>query len=145
MDNRPDHETDVWSEWLMHRRHGDDPSYERVVQSVVERLADHVLDDAKLSPGMTLADIGAGEGLLAFRAIERVGSTLQTVLTDISGPMLRHAESVAVQRGVRNQCTFIECSPEKINGLADSSIDARPTPALLAHVSTKIPALPASY
>src|SRR5258708_29541567 len=137
MDNRPDHETDVWSEWLLHRRHADDPAYGRVVESVVERVADHVLDDAKLSPGMTLADIGAGEGLLAFRAIERVGSTLQTVLTDISGPMLRHAESVAVQRGVRNQCTFIECSGERLNRIADSSMDVGATRAVLAYVPDK--------
>jgi ubiquinone/menaquinone biosynthesis C-methylase UbiE len=65
----------------------------------VGRLADRILDDAKLSPGMILADVGAGEGLLAFRAIERVGPMLQVVLTDISGPMLRHAEALAVQRG----------------------------------------------
>jgi arsenite methyltransferase len=80
--------TDVWSDWLLHRRHADDPAYERVVRGVVEGLADRVLDDANLSPGMILADIGAGEGLLAFRAIERVGPTLQVVLTDISGAML---------------------------------------------------------
>src|SRR5258708_12305196 len=106
MDNRPDHETDVWSEWLLHRRHADDPSYERVVQSVVERLADHVLDDAKLSPGMTLAAIGAGEGLLAFRAIERVGSTLQTVLTDLSPPLLLPPPPFPLQHPLRAQSPF---------------------------------------
>jgi arsenite methyltransferase len=141
MDNRPEPRTDVWSEWLLHRRHADDPSYERVVHGVVERLADRVLDDAKLSPGMTLADIGAGEGLLAFRAIERVGATLQAVLTDISGPMLRHAETVAVRRGVRKQCTFLECSAEKLNGIADWSVDVVATRAVLAYVADKSAAL----
>jgi arsenite methyltransferase len=145
MDNRPDPQTDVWSEWLLHRRHADDPAYERVVHGVVERLADRVLDDAKLSSGMTLADIGAGEGLLAFRAIERVGATLQAVLTDISGPMLRHAETVAVRRGVRNQCTFLECSAEKLHGIADSSVDAVATRAVLAYVADKSAALREFY
>ncbi len=141
MDNRPDRRTDVWSEWLLHRRHADDPSYERVVQDVVASLADRVLDDAKLSPGMTLADIGAGEGLLAFRAIERVGPALQVVLTDISGPMLRHAEALAAQRGVRSQCTFLECSAEKLDGLADSTVNVVATRAVLAYVSDKSAAL----
>ena len=34
-----------------------------------------------LPPGMTLADIGAGEGTVAFRAIERVGPSLRVLLT----------------------------------------------------------------
>ena len=60
-----------WSDWLLHVREADDPAYERVVRSVVETYADRVLDHARLSPGMTLVDIGTGDGVLAFRAIER--------------------------------------------------------------------------
>jgi ubiquinone/menaquinone biosynthesis C-methylase UbiE len=137
--------TDVWSDWLLHRRHADDPAYERVVHGVVGRLADRVLDDAKLSPGMTLADIGAGEGLLAFRAIERVGPTLRTILTDISGPMLRHAEALAVQLGVRSQCRFLECSAENLDDIADSTVDVVATRAVLAYVSDKSAALREFY
>jgi arsenite methyltransferase len=137
--------TDVWSEWLLHRRHADDPAYERVVQGVVQRLADRVLDDAKLSPGMILADIGAGEGLLAFRAIERVGPALQVVLTDISAPMLRHTEALAVKRGVRSQCTFLECSAEKLGDIADSTVDVVATRAVLAYVADKSTALREFY
>jgi len=137
--------TDAWSEWLLHRRHADDPTYERVVQGVVQRLADRVLDEAKLSPGMLLADIGAGEGLLAFRAIERVGPTLQVVLTDISGPMLRHAEALAAQRGVRSQCRFLECSAEKLDDIADATVDVVATRAVLAYVADKSAALREFY
>ena len=137
--------TDAWSEWLLHRRHADDPTYERVVQGVVQRLADRVLDEAKLSPGMLLADIGAGEGLLAFRAIERVGPTLQVVLTDISGPMLRHAEALAAQRGVTSQCRFLECSAEKLDDIADSTVDVVATRAVLAYVADKSAALREFY
>jgi arsenite methyltransferase len=137
--------TDAWSEWLLHRRHADDPAYERVVQGVVQRLADRVLDEAKLSPAMLLADIGAGEGLLAFRAIERVGPTLQVVLTDISGPMLRHAEALAVQRGVRSQCRFLECSAEKLDDIAGSTVDVVATRAVLAYVADKSAALREFY
>jgi ubiquinone/menaquinone biosynthesis C-methylase UbiE len=137
--------TDVWSEWLLHRRHADDPTYERVVHDVVGRLADRVLDDAKLSPGMVLADVGAGEGLLAFRAIERVGPTLQVILTDISGPMLRHTETLAIQRGVRSQCRFLECSAENLTDIADSTVDVVATRAVLAYVADKNTALREFY
>jgi ubiquinone/menaquinone biosynthesis C-methylase UbiE len=86
---------------------------------------------------MTLADIGAGEGVVAFRAIERVGASLQVVLTDISAPMLRHAETLAVQRGVRDQCTFLECSADKLGGIGLASLDVVATRASLAYVSDK--------
>ena len=77
---------DEWSEWLLHRRHGDNREYEAIVRRVVDGYADRVLDDARLFHGMTLVDIGTGDGLLAFRAIERIGTSIRVVLTDISDP-----------------------------------------------------------
>lgn len=137
LDGRQEAQTDEWSDWLLHRRHADDPAYEGVVRGVVKRFADRVLDDAGLAPGMTLADVGAGEGLLGFRAIERIGSTIHVVLTDISSPMLRHAKTLAVQRGLGSQCTFLKCSAEKLTGIADSTMDAVVTRAALAYVYDK--------
>jgi arsenite methyltransferase len=132
---------DVWSDWLLHRRHADDPAYAGVVGEVMERVADRVLDAAHLSTGMTLVDVGAGEGLLAFRAIARFGAPLRVVLTDISAPMLRHAEAVAERLGVRSQCTFHECSAENLGALGDASADVVATRAVLAYVPDKNAAL----
>jgi ubiquinone/menaquinone biosynthesis C-methylase UbiE len=128
---------DEWSEWLLHRRHGDNCEYEAIVRRVVEGYADRVLDDAHLFPGMTLVDIGAGDGLLAFRAIERIGAPIQVVLTDISEPLLHHAETLAVERNVKAQCRFLRCSAEKLTGIADSSVDAIVARASIAYVSDK--------
>jgi arsenite methyltransferase len=136
-----DSESDVWSEWLLHRRHGDDPTYGRVVQALVESYADKVLDGARLAAGMTLVDVGAGEGLVAFRAIERVGPSLRVILTDVSGPMLRYAETVALQRSLRPQCIFLECAAANLSGIADASVDAVTIRAVLAYVADKKAAL----
>jgi arsenite methyltransferase len=133
--------TDVWSDWLLHHRHADDPKYAEVVQDVVQRYADKVLDGAQLDAGMTLVDIGAGEGLVAFRAIGRIGTSLRVILTDVSAPMLRYAESVAVKLDVRPQCTFLECSAENLVGIADASVDVVTTRAVLAYVADKKAAL----
>jgi ubiquinone/menaquinone biosynthesis C-methylase UbiE len=122
---------------LLHQRHADDAAYGRVVQSVVAGYADRVLDGAQLAAGMTLIDVGAGEGLVAFRAIDRVGPSLRVILTDVSAPMLHHAESVAVQRNVRAQCAFLECTAEKLSGIADASVDVVTTRAALAYVADK--------
>jgi arsenite methyltransferase len=136
-----DRESDVWTEWLLHRRHADDPEYGRVVEAAVEGYADRVLDGGKLGAGMTLVDVGAGEGLLAFRAIDRVGPSLRVILTDVSAPMLRFAESVALKRNVRAQCSFLECSAENLNRIADASVDVVSTRAVLAYVADKSAAL----
>ena len=128
---------DVWSEWLLHRRHADDSGYGAVVQTTVEGYAKRVLDGAQLAPCSTLVDIGSGEGLIPFRAIERIGPTLRVILTDVSVPMLRYAQTVAVERGVQDQCTFLECSAERLEGIADSSVDVVTTRAALAYVADK--------
>jgi ubiquinone/menaquinone biosynthesis C-methylase UbiE len=136
-----DLESDIWSEWLLHSRHADDPAYARVVQGVVERYADRVLDGAQLAAGMTMVDVGAGEGLMAFRAIDRIGPSLHATLTDVSIPMLRYAESAAVQRNVRAQCSFLHGTADDLKGIADASVDVVVTRAVLAYVADKKAAL----
>ena len=77
MTNTPDVSSDVWSDWLLRRRHGDDRAYADIVSAEVSHFVDRVLEAARLAPGMTLADIGTGEGVIALRAIERIGPTLR--------------------------------------------------------------------
>ena len=139
--NRSDSQSDVWSRWLLQVRSGGDPAFDRQVRAELEPYAERVLDAARLEPGMTLADIGSGEGLIAFRAIDRIGPSLEVVLTDISAPLLRHAEALATERGVRQQCTFVECAADKLTGIADASVDVVTTRAALAYVADKAAAL----
>lgn len=132
---------DLWSRWLLHGRHADDPQLREAVRSIVDRYIDRVLDGARLAPGETLADIGSGEGLLAFRAIERAGPTLRVWLTDISKPLLRHAEQHAIRRGVRGQCGFLRSPADRLEGLADASVDVVTTRSVLAYIDDKTAAL----
>jgi ubiquinone/menaquinone biosynthesis C-methylase UbiE len=99
------------------------------------------LEGAQLAEGMTLLEIGSGEGLVAFRAIERIGASLKVILTDVSSPMLRYAKSVSQIRNVRSQCTFLECSAEKLGGISDTSVDAVASRAVLSYVANKSAAL----
>lgn len=136
-----DEPSDVWSDWLLRDRCGGDPAHEQWIRAEVDRYADRILDAARLAPGMTLADIGTGDGEVAFRAIDRVGRSLQVLLADISAPLLRHAESLAAQRNVLGQCTFLECSAERLDGIQDASMDVVTTRAVLAYVHDKCAAL----
>lgn len=128
---------DAWSNWLLGRRYGDDSQYQRRMLDVVNGYRDRVLDGARLEPSMTLVDVGAGDGLIAFGAIARIGPSLRVILTDISQPLLNHTEQLAIQQGVRNQCDFIQGSADKLQGIADASVDAVCTRASLAYVADK--------
>jgi arsenite methyltransferase len=132
---------DLWSHWLLHGRYADDPQFQQAVDAMVGRYVERLLDGAQLSSGQTVVDVGTGEGLVAFRAIERVGPTLSVWLTDVSEPMLRHAGKQAVERGVRGQCTFLQCAADRLDGIPDASADVVVTRSVLAYVSDKTAAL----
>ncbi|NMW31523.1 methyltransferase domain-containing protein [Altererythrobacter sp. RZ02] len=50
--------------------------------------AERVMDLAEISPGMTVADIGAGEGYYTVRLAERVGAEGRVLAQDIDGDAL---------------------------------------------------------
>ena len=136
---------DPWSHWLLHRRHGGDPKYEEVVRVIVDTIRDRVLDGAKFSPGQVLVDVGAGDGLIAFGAFERVGPSLQAIFTDISAPLLERAEQRAIKRGLRERCSFLRTSAEELLGVNDQSADVVTSRAVLAYVADKQKALAQFY
>ena len=132
---------DLWSNWLLHGRDAGDTKLRQTVHERVDGYVDRLLEGARLAPGDILADIGSGEGHVAFRAIERVGPTLRVCLSDVSEPMLRHAEASALERGVRGQCTFVQCSADRLEGMNDASFDVVTTRSVLAYVHDKTAAL----
>lgn len=132
--------TDEWFHWLLHERHGGDSDHEHVVRDAVARFVDRVLDGAGLFADMTLVDIGTGDGVVGLRAIERLGKNMHVIFTDISAPLLRHAEMLAKQRSTLQQCTFLQCSAENLSAIADSSADAVVARASVAYVADKMAA-----
>jgi arsenite methyltransferase len=139
--DQPGAEDDAWSRWLLEVRHAGDAAYRQVTQRLVGRIRDRVLDGAALAPGMTVVDVGAGDGLLAFGAIARVGTTLRVLLTDVSPALLQHAERRSRELGVRAQCSFARCGAETLDGLEPESADVVLTRAVLAYVPDKAGAL----
>ncbi len=128
---------DPWSHWVLHGRNGGNEDYEEHLCSEIQQSIDHLLARARLEPGMTLLDIGTGDGAVAFRAIERVGPSLRVILTDISEPLLLHTQARALNLGVQRQCSFITCSAEQLPAIAAESIDVVTSRAALAYVSDK--------
>ncbi|GLR68909.1 hypothetical protein GCM10010909_35910 [Acidocella aquatica] len=132
---------DEWTGWLLNRRHGGDATQAARVRAAVDGYVERVLDGAALAAGMVMADIGSGEGVVAWRAIERCGPGLRVILTDISAPLLRYARGQAQVLGVAAQCRFVECGAERLEGLESASLDAVTSRSALAYVADKPAAL----
>jgi arsenite methyltransferase len=121
----------------LRRRHGGAPAYEPVVREQVQRIRDRVLDGAGSLSGMVLVDVGVGDGLIAFGAFKRAGSSLKAILVDPSDVLLRCAEQRATALGVVDSCTFLQTSAERLDGVADESADVLTTRSVRVYVANK--------
>ena len=138
-------DSDVWLDWLLHNRHGGDPSHDRHIRARTQTYADRILDAAQIQEGATLLDVGAGEGLVAFRALERFGPSISVILSDVSAPLLDHAQVLAYRSGVQQHCRFVQAAAEDLSPLDDDSVDVVTARSVLAYVSDKPAAFAAFF
>lgn len=125
---------DSWSEWLLRRRFGDDEDELRTTLSFLYPVRDRVLDHAGIGDGSTLLDVGAGDGLVAFGALDRIGPTGRVVFSDVSRDLLEHAQGLAEESGVADRCRFVEASADDLSAVASSSVDAVTTRSVLIYL-----------
>jgi arsenite methyltransferase len=137
---------DRWHRWLMDVRFGGDPAArERVLTRLLYPVRDTVLDKAKLQPGDTVLDVGTGDGLIAFGALERLGPAGQVIFSDISQDLLDHCRAAAAAEGLLDRCHFVLASADSLAGIADASVDVITTRSVLIYVKDKAAALRAFY
>jgi arsenite methyltransferase len=127
--------TDCWAEWIRTRRSGGDPEAYRRLLAYVGALRDRVLDNAELEDGETVLDVGCGDGLIAFGALERGAG--QVVFADISKPLLDDCRELATEAGVLERCRFVEAPAEKLAPIEDESVDVVTTRSVLIYVKDK--------
>jgi arsenite methyltransferase len=133
---------DRWHRWLLDVRFGGDTAYRQ--QDLVEFLypvRDTVLDKAQLRPGDTLLDVGAGDGLIAFGALERLGPLGHVIFSDISRDLLDLCRMTATAEGLLDRCSFIRASADDLAGVPDASADVVTTRSVLIYVKDKAAAV----
>jgi ubiquinone/menaquinone biosynthesis C-methylase UbiE len=134
-------EIDKWATWLLHRRDGDDQEQQERAFAFLRPVRDRVLNEARIVRGDVLLDVGAGDGLIAFGAIDRVGPAGHVVYSDVSRDILEHGRSTAEALGVRDRLTFVETRAEDLAGIDDESVDVLTTRSVLIYVDDKAQAL----
>jgi arsenite methyltransferase len=126
--------TDCWADWIRRRRTGGDPEYEARMLEELAAVRDRVLDRAELQPGETVLDVGCGNGLIGFGALER--GAAEVVFTDVSGPLLNDCRELAKEAGVFERCRFVESPAEQLD-VTDESVDVVTMRSVLIYVKEK--------
>jgi arsenite methyltransferase len=126
--------SDRWADWIRTRRTGGDAEYEACMLEQLGVVRDRVLDRAELEAGETLLDVGCGNGLIAFGALERGA---EVVFADISQPLLDDCRDLAAAARVLDRCRFVEAAAEDLAGIDDASVDVVTTRSVLIYVEDK--------
>ncbi|HKZ71233.1 MAG TPA: methyltransferase domain-containing protein [Anaerolineales bacterium] len=127
---------DKWAEWLLHKRHGDNPKAMQTVHDFLFPVRDKVLANANLKEGETLLDVGSGDGLIAFGALQKTKDS-KVIFSEISQDMLDYTETIARDTGLRNRCRFVLASADDLSALAPSSVDVVTTRSVIIYVAAK--------
>ena len=132
----PDSPQDIWSQWLLNRRFGGDPQLMKKMLECLYPVRNKVLSHIDLGDGETLLDVGCGDGLIAFGALEKFG-TCRVIFSDISEDLLNHVQTLAKEMSLQDRCQFVRASADDLSMLGDESVDAVTTRSVLIYVPAK--------
>lgn len=141
----PGADTDKWAAWLLDRRDGGDPEQRALALDYLRPIRDRILEQASIRPGDVVLDVGAGDGLIAFGAAERVGPGGTVIFSDVSDDLLSHSRGLAQELGYGDRMMFVRAAAEDLEDIDDASVDVVTTRSVLIYVHDKAAALQAFY
>ncbi|MDQ3237224.1 MAG: class I SAM-dependent methyltransferase [Actinomycetota bacterium] len=128
---------DRWAEWLLERRFGGDEGQRKAFLEGLLPWRDRILKNAAAREGDTLLDVGAGDGLIAFEALDLVGQNGRVIFLDISRDLLDYSRKLAEEMGVVDRCEFLLAPADDLSALEDASVDTVTTRSVLIYVKDK--------
>lgn len=127
---------DHWAEWVLARGHSADADQLRKKLKELAPVRDRVLANARIQRGDVVLDVGTGDGLIAFGALELVGSG-RVILSDISQDLLDHDRELALGLGVAERADFVRATAQDLSPIPDGSVDIVTTRSVLIYVEEK--------
>jgi len=130
------HQRDIWSQWLLEHRFGGNIEQMKTAMTRLYRIRDQILEYADLRDNNILLDVGCGDGLIGFGALQR-SNTVQVIFSDISKDLLERVRERAREMGLLHRCRFLHAAAENLHPLADESVDVVTTRSVLIYVKAK--------
>jgi len=107
-----------------------------------------VLDRAALRPRDVVLDVGCGDGLIGFGALDRIGPSGHVIFSDISAALVERCRATAEnfpspsgggQGGgsLPDRCRFVVNSADDLHDIGDVSVDVVTTRSVLIYVDRK--------
>lgn len=118
----------------MGRRDGGDPGVRQGHHPSLMRFRAGVLERAAIAEGDVVLDVGAGTGLIAFGALDRVGDTGRVIFSDVSAALLDECRR---QAGDDPRCSFVRASADDLAEIGDASVDVVTTRSVLMYLPDK--------
>ena len=100
---------------------------------------------AEIKPGNAVLDVGCGDGLIGFGALEQVGPNGQVIFSDISADLIARCRQTAEEIHALDRCRFLTGSADDLRDIADGSIAVVTTRSVLIYVAAKDRALREFY
>ena len=130
---------DRWARWLLEHRHGGDPEELARQLPNLEEFRRRVLENAEIREGDVVLDVGTGDGLIGFGALELVGESGRVIFSDVSEDLLDECRRIADGLGVTDRCDFLRASADDLP-LPEASVDVATTRSVLIYLMDKGPA-----
>jgi ubiquinone/menaquinone biosynthesis C-methylase UbiE len=131
--------------WLLRHRHGGDGETREQILARLVPVRERILDHAEVKEGDVVLDVGCGDGLLGFAALDRVGPRGRVIFSDQSAALLDACRSLAAASGVTERCEFREAALPGLDAIASESVDAVLTRAVVMYVQAKADCLAAMH
>lgn len=128
---------DGWARWLLRDRHAGDPEKLRATLEELAPIRDRVLENAGVREGDLVLDIGAGTGMMAFAALERVGRSGRVIFLDTSAELLNHCRRLAKEIGADARCDFVLGSADDLAAISTASVNVVTTRSVVMYVAAK--------
>ena len=127
---------DIWTQWLLKRRFGGNADMMQKMFDLLYPIRDQVLSHVHLKDRETLLDVGCGDGLIAFGALEKF-ENCQVIFSDISQDLLDHVQALAREMSLSDRCQFVCASADDLSLFESGSVDAVTTRSVLIYVPAK--------
>jgi arsenite methyltransferase len=128
---------DKWYQWLQHRRFGGDEKVMKQAMAYLFGIRDRILENIGPLEGKTVLDMGAGDGLIAFGLLEKVGKSGKVIFNDISQDLIDHCRTLTQEMGIADRCEFLLTPAEDLQAIPDETVDAVTARSVLIYIKDK--------